>query len=206
MNYFLITLIASLALTAQIIRADDPVVPGAGFPATRYEALWTKSPFAVATSETTVEASPDYLLVGFSNNIDGISYASVIERQSQEHFLISSDKPTRGLTLTSITRSADGTDTFANVQKDGQTITLKLEQAPMMPTPPGMAQNINAPVPMPNIINQQITMPGAGSASPFGSTTRPFARIHRSPIHLPPAPGHEIPPVQANTPPPPPPQ
>jgi len=175
-----LALAAVLALAAQPGRAGDPAVPGTGFSASRYEALWTKSPFAVATSEA-VQESPDYLLVGVAK-VDGISYASVIERQNQEHFLISSDKPARGLTLTTITRSPDSSDTYAVMQKDGQSITLKLEQAPALAGVPGAPNT-----PMPGIITPQIAMPGA--APSFPNMGRPFnARYHHPLIHLPPPP------------------
>lgn len=207
MKNHLIALAAGLVLTVPSVRADEPVVPTANFPATRYEALWTKSPFAVETAEAVTNMSPDYMLVGIAN-VEGISYASVVERQSQEHFLISTDKPTRGLTLTSITRGHDGQDTYATVQKDGQPITLKLEQPPAMvggPGAPGMPP-INQ-VPMPNVMTPQITMPGAGTGpgAPFlgGASQRPFTRIHRPAIHLPPPPG-QLPPPQPQQPIPPP--
>lgn len=206
----LLALAAGLVLTSQSVRADDPAVPTAAFPASRYEALWTKSPFAVATAEAVTDTSPDYFLVGIAN-ADGISYASVIERQNQEHFLISTDKPNRGLTLTSITHSHDGLDTFASVQKDGQLITLKLEQPPAMaaapgaPGVPGMPVN---PVPAPNIMTPQITMPGAGGGFPGTGSARPFTRIHRPAIHLPPPPAQQqqAAPAQQSIPPPPPPK
>lgn len=200
---FLRALAASLALTAWPVSADDPVtpsvprpplpasqpatppvaatppaapnsavVPGAGFSAPRYEVLWTKSPFAVATSEAAVDTSPDYLFVGF-DNVDGVSYASVIDVHTQEHFLISSDRPNRGLTLTSITRGHDGGDTYAQIQKDGQTISLKLEQAPV---PGGLAVSGMAGTP-------QIPMPGITPSFNVGSLPR--TRFHRPLIHLP---------------------
>jgi hypothetical protein len=193
-----LALAAGLALTAQPVRADDPAVPGGGFPASRYEALWTKSPFAVATSEAAPE-SPDYVLVGIAN-VDGISYASLIESQNQEHFLISSDKPIRGLTLTSITRNHD--DTYAVVQRDGQPITLKLEQPPPMPATPGTPPV--STVAMPGSMTPQIPMPGAGS--PTTGSVRPLlpARIHRPPIHLPPPSTQQQQPAPIQTVPPPP--
>jgi hypothetical protein len=197
----IIALAAGLTLTAQPVRADDPAVPVAGFPASRYEALWTKSPFAVATSEEITETSPDYTLAGVSRDMSGIYYASVIDAHNQEHFLISSDKPIRGLTLTSITRSHDGLDTYAVVQKDGQSITLKLEQPPATAAVPG-APPVGA-VGMPGITTPQISMPGAGTFPGAGSV-RPFTRLHRPRINLPPMPTQQPQPVQAAPPPPPP--
>jgi len=175
----------------------NPAAPSAGFPASRYEALWTKSPFAVATSEDATVTSPDYMLVGVSN-IGGVFYASVIEKQNQEHFLVSSDKPTRGMTLTAVNRSHDNTDTFAVVQKDGQSLTLKLEQAPTGQPGVDMAGNA-APAPgQGQIMTPQISMPGAVQPN------APFtARFHRPLIYPPPRPGQQpIQPVQVHQPPP----
>jgi hypothetical protein len=198
----LVLLLALAAPAAQPVRADDPALPNAGFPASRYEPLWTKSPFAVATSEVSQETSPDYMLVGIAN-VEGISYASVIETKTpQEHFLISSDKPTRGLKLTSITRNHDGSDTYAVVQKDGQSITLKLEQ------PPATAVVATAPptntVAMPGGMTPQITMPGAAPSFPATSGARPPARFRHPLIHLPPPPAQQqqpAPPAPAPAPP-----
>ena len=174
------------------IRADDPAVPAGGFPASRYETLWTKSPFAVATAEAAAD-SPDYSLVGIAN-VEGVSYASVIEIRNQEHFLISSDKPSRGLTLTAITRSQDGKDTFATVQKDGQVLTLKLEQAPNA-VPGAPVANVFSPGNM----TPQLPMPGAGPSFLNGQMPRFPVRIHHPLIRLPPHPDLPQP-----TPPPPP--
>jgi hypothetical protein len=174
------------------------VLPAAGFSADRYAVLWTKSPFAVATSETTGEESPDYYLVGVANQ-DGIFYASVIERQNSEHFLLSSDKPVRGLTLKSIKRTSDGTSTFAEVMKDGQPLTLKLEQAPASAT--GMASLPGMGGTIPGMISPQTNLPGYNGTPPV----RPFTRFHHPPIHLPPMPQPAAPPPQPQAAPAPPP-
>ncbi len=178
MKTSLLALAAGLSMTTLTLRADDPAVPAGGFPASRYQALWSKSPFAVATAEAGQDASPDYALAGIAN-VDGVSYASVIDNHNQEHFLLSSAKPTRGLTLTLITRGQNGSDTLAIVQKDGQLITLKMQPAPAASAPLVAS-------PLPSNMTPQIIMPGASAFTP--SAMRPFTRIHRPPIHLPPQP------------------
>lgn len=173
----------------------EAAAPGEGFPAKRYEALWTKSPFAVETPEAEDgEESPDYSLVGVAQ-LDGIFYASVIEKQNQEHFLVSSDKPYKGLTLTSISHGHGATDTTASFIKDGQPIVLKLEQAPMTPQPavPGMP---NISLPTPGVVPQNIPMPGVVPER-SGMPVRPLIRIHRPAIHLPPRVEPQQPPVPA---------
>jgi hypothetical protein len=185
MNYLFFILAVGLALAAQPVRADDPAVPGAGFPASRYEALWTKSPFAVATPDAVAD-SPDYSLVGYAVNINGVSYASLVEKQSGEHFLVSTDKSVRGLRLTSITRNPNSLDTYAVVQKDGQTITLKLERGPAAAAQG--AQPLTSVSMPPGLMPQQLQMPGANPN--FNQSGRPFpARFRRPLIHLPPPPG-----------------
>ena len=177
--------------------AGTAAAPGEGFPAQRYEALWTKSPFAVETPEAG-EESPDYSLVGVAQ-VDGIFYASLIEKQNQEHFLVSSDKPYKGLTLTSISRGHDVNDTSAALMKDGQPITLKLETGPMVPPAPipGMP---NISVPSAGIVPQNIQMPGM--TQPGGNMpVRPLVRIHRPAIHLPPRADQNVPPPPPPAPP-----
>jgi len=191
MKCLFFALAAGLALAARPVRADDPAVPGAGFSASRYQVLWTKSPFAVATAEANEDTSPDYLLYGIAN-VDGITYASVVDAHSQEHFLISTDKAIRGLTLSTITRSSDGSETYANVLKDGQTITLKLQQASVTAAVPGAPTNMT----MPGVMTPQITMPGANF--PGSGATRPFIpRFRRPLIHLPPPPNQQQQPAPA---------
>ena len=187
-------------------QANGPAIPTGGFDAARYEVLWTKSPFAVATSEDVATESPDYSFVGFAANVDGVSYASLIEKDDNSHFLISTDKPVKGMTLTSINRSKDGSETYVIVQKDGQPITLKLEQAPqsaVAPPPPGMSMpNMPAPMatnPPPGVSVPQMAAPGSQPAFPNNPAARPFPRFHRQPIHLPPMPSQP----GAQTPPPP---
>jgi hypothetical protein len=183
--------------------ASGPTIPTGGYDAARYEVLWTKSPFAVATSEDAATESPDYSFIGFAANIDGVSYASLIEKDNNTHFLISTDKTVKGMTLTSINKTKDGTDIYALVKKDGESISLKLEQAPVstVAQPPGAAPMNGAP-PSPGLPIPQMTAPGAvpGFGAPGGN--RPFPRIHRTPIHLPPMPGQT---QQAAPAPPPPP-
>jgi hypothetical protein len=145
----------------------DSGLPGNGFPASRYEALWSKSPFAVASADGSGPESPDYALVGIAE-FDGISYASIIDKksQNQEHILLSSEKDADGLKLVSVARGKDAESTTAVVLKNGESLPLKLDPSAGSPAP-GMT-----PVPAP-----VITMPGAVPAQtpvqPPASTGQP---------------------------------
>ena len=184
--------------------ADPDAAPREGFPANRYQALWTKSPFAVETPEAG-EESPDYSLVGVAQ-FDGVFYASLVQKQNSEHFLVSSDKPYKGLTLTAITRGRDVADTTASLIKDGQPITLKLESGPVVPPAPipGMPSTYMPNIAMPGIVPQNIPMPGSPQSQGM-MPVRPLVRIHRPAIHLPPRamePGQATPAPGLNNPPP----
>lgn len=106
------------------VRGDSNVLPGGAFDSSRYHSLWEESPFAVATP-VAVE-SVEYSLVGAAQ-FDGIAYASVIDKQSQEHFVVTSSTPSHGLTLVNLIRGQDVASTFANLQKNGGMLKLKLE-------------------------------------------------------------------------------
>lgn len=75
--------------------------------------------------------SSDYSLVGIAQ-FNGISYASLIAKQNQEYFLLTTDKPARGLTLVSISQEYNASDVMAVVRKDGRLVTLKWEQPPLL--------------------------------------------------------------------------
>jgi hypothetical protein len=160
-----------------------PALPGPAFDGNRYANLWTQSPFAIATPDAPA-ASADYQLVGLAQ-FDGISYASLIEKQSQEHFVLASDKPVRNLKLVSISRGPSGAS--AIVLRNGESLTLHQEEAPPGIAPPGM------PMPMPALMGAPVFQPGmtvSPNPSVGGMTPAqwpPRARIHRI-IHVPPSP------------------
>jgi hypothetical protein len=125
------TLLAALMIFSSLgVRAEQEL-PGEPFPASRYEPLWKSSPFAVATP-VAVE-SAEYSLVGAAQ-FDGVSYASLIEKQTQNHFVVTSATPAHGLTLVSLMHGGDST--FATLQKDGALLKLKLEAGAATATAP----------------------------------------------------------------------
>jgi hypothetical protein len=205
-SILLLAAITGWAFIAKSARADEPIIPGEGYDSARYEDLWKKSPFAVATEEAAPD-SPDYSLVGIAQ-FDGVYYASVVDRKTQEHFLLTTDKPSNGMTLTSVTTGHNGSETVAVVQKDGQAMTLKLEQvasaagvpgAPPMPStmpfPGGNNPQIQSPVVSGMNPSIQIPMPGT-----FQGQNHPnMPRFRRPLIHLPPPPP-ETTPAQPNLP------
>lgn len=187
-----LALIGSCALSGSAVWADDAPLPGQGFDAPRYEALWTKSPFAVAAAEAS-QGSSDYTLRGVSK-IDGVTYVNLVDNQSQgDHFLVTSDKPSRGLTLVSVTRGHGDVATQVVVQKAGQWITLKLDTSSSANVPPPPGAPIANTFPMPGAQASQIPMPGTGivnvpqgGAIPGQPMPMPPPRFRPRTLHLPP--------------------
>ena len=122
-----LTLSAGMFVLITPVWADAPALPGIGFVPSRYEVLWTKSPFAVATPEAAPE-STDYTLVGVAQ-FDGVTYVNLIDKSNQEHILVSTEKPNKGLVVISVMRGYAMAGTVATLQKGDQTFTLKLEQS-----------------------------------------------------------------------------
>ena len=185
---------------------DEATVTHQGYPSARYQSLWTQSPFAVETPDEAPTESAEYSLVGVAE-IDGVSYASLIEKQNQNHLLISTDKPVNGLALNSITHKPDG-DTYATLTRDGQPLTLKLETVATGVMAPGVMPNAAPQMPGPVTPNgavpftQNIPMPGAGGPQ----SVRPLIRIRRPIIHVPArGPDGTVPQSGQPAPPPPPP-
>jgi hypothetical protein len=155
-------------------------LPGSGFSAERYAGLWTKSPFAIATPDAPA-ASEDYQVVGLAQ-FDGVSYASLIDKQTHEHFVLASDKPQRNLTLVSVSHDAKGAS--AVIQRNGEILTLQQEEAPQPAggLPISVAGMTGTPqfrrampaVPLPNV---------GGMAPP--AFVRPLVHFHRPPIAVP---------------------
>ena len=156
-------------------------LPGLGFNGDRYTTLWTKSPFAIATPEAAA-ASQDYQLVGLAQ-FDGVSYASLIDKQTQEHFVLSSDKPVKSLTLISVAHSTEGGS--AVIQRNGEILTLKQEGAPLAALgQPPMPVNVQGAMPMSTFptINRSV------GGMPGNYFNRPPVRFHHLPITVPPSP------------------
>jgi hypothetical protein len=161
-----------LAWSAGVAVAANSSLPGAGFTGDRYRALWTKSPFAIATAEAG-STSTDFELVGMAE-FDGVSYASLVDKHTQEHFVLTSEKPVKDLTLLSLRRDANGAS--AVIERQGEQLVLREENA--APTPAAIAAASGPP--------QLTNVPPGWNPARFAMP--PEARFHRPRIVVPPAP------------------
>ena len=71
--------------SAPVPATDDMTAAHQGYPAGRYEELWTHSPFSVATPDEPTTDSAEYSFVGYaqaqSGNGSTITYVSLIQKQ-----------------------------------------------------------------------------------------------------------------------------
>ena len=120
-------------------------------------------------------------LVGMAQ-FDGVSYVSLIEKQSGEHFILASDKPVRNLKLVSIARGPAVPS--AIVQRNGVRFTLQEQDAPPAARDAG---TMNHPA-SGNGPDSQSRRGRSGS----GQSVPPRARFHHSSRPVPPPPRTEI--------------
>jgi hypothetical protein len=166
-----------LVLTVVPVAAADSALPGDGFNGDRYTVLWTKSPFAIATPEAGAVSS-DFQLVGVAQ-FEGVSYASLFDKQKQEHFVLTSEKPVRNLTLISLRHDSGGAS--AIIDRQGERLVLHEDNAAPAPTV--------APAATVPIIAVPPGFPGGIQNFPVGGIMpRPQVRIHRPLIVVPPPP------------------
>lgn len=155
--------LAFALIAFNVFAGDKFVAPGTGFIQSRYASLWTKSPFAVATNDAPAAATTEYQLIGAAR-FDGISYASVIDKQSQKHLLLSSDKAVSDLTLISVSYDSSGR-LSALIQCRGQMMSLTAEA---IGTSSSSSPGFVVSIPNQNQLAQ--------STSPFPPNTMPSRR------------------------------
>ena len=115
------------------------------------------------------QGSFNYSLVGVAR-FDGISYASLIDRQTKEHFLLSTEKAENGLTLTSITSDWSASGASAVIQQDGRLIILKLgsnERGAVSDTPSPQTVPLANSFPMPDLATPDHPTPPPGASLPL---------------------------------------
>jgi hypothetical protein len=178
----ILTAAFAVLISGMEARADSPV-PGEGFTPDHYEPLWTKSPFAVASADAPA-TSPDFKLEGLGRT-DGISYAVILDTGNNDHFIVTTEKPVRGVTLVSISHGRDPSETSAIIKKDGEPLTLKLEHS---------TQTAGPLLPMENGAVPMVSTPptwnggGIGGQGGLGGGAPPARFRPRMTIHLPPSP------------------
>ncbi len=144
----------ALPLAGRALDQTDRL-PGSGYTISRYDILWNDSPFTVATPDANPVQSAEYALVGVCR-FKNISYATLIDKKSQEHFLLFGDKPQRGLRLVAINPATASSAATAVILRNGESLTLRLESPPAGPAAAGAGG--------PPVATQQIAMPGSPEA------------------------------------------
>lgn len=208
---------ASLGL-ACLAQAVEPTVPQ-GYPPERYERIWKKSPFTVASviaanavDNTTFADS--LTLVGLVT-IGGRPLVTVVANDSQETQLVEADKPNAaGLQVVSFVNNLDPSKVEVVLKKGNVNGTLHFTisetpaQAPEQPNPgpqprrsiqppPNNTSNIPNPTQprtLPRIGAPVMPAPGAGQIIRRRQLQLPGANRPNQPIPSTPAKGTTIPP------------
>jgi len=131
--------------------AENPVIPQ-GHPPERYERIWKKSPFTVASViapvETDTSTFTDSLTLAGLLTIGGKPLVTVVQNDSQETQLVQADQPNpAGLQVVSFVNNLDPSKVEVVLKKGDATGTLRFtinETPAVMPD----GQNI-PPAPMP---------------------------------------------------------
>jgi hypothetical protein len=172
MNRGLAFFLGISAFLAGCCHAGD-TLPGPGYPASHYETLWAKSPFAVATPEIADQPS-EFSLVGIAN-LDGVDYASLVNKETNERYFLASGKPQNGLSLVSVTHGEDRDKTYAVIQNNGQTLTLKLSDTAATAAGAPMPQVVNGGMPGQPVPPGQVTFaPQGPNPAMYPQTTGGF--------------------------------
>ncbi len=77
-----------------------------------------------AAAEDASGEPPGYSLVAVAR-YDGISYASLVDNRTREHFLLSTKNPARGLVLTQVTPDWDASGVSAVIRQNGESLLLQ---------------------------------------------------------------------------------
>jgi hypothetical protein len=137
---YVLAALVSLVYSGSLWADSELGIPSKDFPVERYETLWTKSPFAVASTapEKKDNTPAAYKLVGVSQ-FGGISYASVVNNQGGGGLFLEQNKPTKGLTLLSIQQGKTGATSSAKIILNGQVLVLDTDNTPQtsLPQPVG---------------------------------------------------------------------
>lgn len=135
-------------------------------------ALFSIFGFNASSAKDLSQDSFDYSLVGVSR-IDGVSYANLINTLTKEHILLSSEKSERELILTSVTPDSGSSVPSAIIQKDGESILLKLDsQATIISSNSGASTatfSMASKIPMPGSLaaSTQSLNPPEGASLPL---------------------------------------
>ncbi len=130
-SVFLLGTVLALSAHFWALRADEVVPKKAGF--TRYQALLTNSPFAVATAAAPVAAAPDFARdlyianAAHSETGDLVTLASTTDNNFKKY--LTTTQADDGYAISHIDWSDRIGETKVTISKDGQFATLSFNQA-----------------------------------------------------------------------------
>ena len=142
MKSLILLLTLALPGLTSAVRAEDPLPVQEKF--ARYEAMLKRSPFAVATADAPVGATPDFArdlyVANAAHSVEGdfVTIASTTNKDLKEY--LSTKETVNGYSISSIQWSDKVGETKVTITKDGQFATLTFNEALL-------SQAIQNPVP-----------------------------------------------------------
>ena len=177
-----------------------------GYPADRYAPLWTHSPFTLASVQQ--EAAP-----GFAQNLAVVGivrigsedWVTLLNKQSQERFIVGAEPDEQGVKVVAVVTDADPLKTRVTIQKGGELATVGFDRTLLATTqtPPVPAiSSLQPPVP-PNMGNMMDMNSGSAPLLPVVLRQRrrpsPIPGVSPAPVPPPnavPVPSAAPPPTQ----------
>jgi|GEM_PF-4933887 len=128
--------LAILALPI-VSRAADPVIPQPP-QLDHYQSIWQNSPFGKPSAK---DASETYTLVSFFK-IGNVSYATLIEKQSNKKLFISSNPASSSdISLVSTSPNVDPLASSVTILKDGEQMIVKFDPTTVKAAPTAVTVN-----------------------------------------------------------------
>ncbi|HEX8371360.1 MAG TPA: hypothetical protein VF585_01150 [Chthoniobacterales bacterium] len=162
------SIVTAIFLSVACLHAAEPVLP-AGHPPERYERIWKKSPFTVASvlAPEPVDTSTfaDTLTLVGLVTIGGKPLVTVVANDSQETQLIEADKPNaEGIQVASFINDLDPAKVEVVLRKGENTGTLRF----------AINQAGTSQPPMPNTVPQpRVIQPRTGTPPSIPAPTQP---------------------------------
>ena len=181
MKFLFHQLLILACLASPMVRAG--VIP-VGYSLDRYSSLWKRSPFTIASVQQEVVPAgfaSKFALVGLAK-IGSEDVVTLLDKESQERIILSSQEGAQDLKLILVERDADPLKTSVTIQKGGETGRVKFDPSllaaanPPSPAAPASAGAQVTPVqPSPQLlrVRRSLPIPSPYQAQPPAPVTNP---------------------------------
>ena len=137
-------LLAVLAFGGRLDAAESSPVPDA-YPVDRYEPIWKRSPFTLSSAVDDSGAASQQLALTGLLRINNEAYASVLDKQTKQRFLVSKEPDPQGLSLVSFQNPDDPSTLVVTLQRGSETFSLRYDLDYLKQVSPAPAASAASP-------------------------------------------------------------